>query len=244
MKARALIILASAAILLGAIVVAHSSDKPYSKTIVDVSWPNCTAAPASTFGVGIIGVNGGLDFRPNPCLAEETTWFVHYALYINTGYPGDAHGRKFLASPRHCGVYNSQCLAYNYGFNAAIYAMRYANLQNAHTNQWWLDVETDNSWTTDSLINRESIKGMAAAIKQDVFFARVGIYSSSSQWDSITGQWQNGLPAWLATGGSSKAAATNACQDRAFTEGTTWLTQYTVGLDENLPCSTQFINHL
>jgi len=237
MKARGLIILAATAILLGTILAAQSSGKPYSKTIVDVSWPNCTAIPANIYGDGIIGVNGGLDFRPNPCLAKETSWFVSYALYINTGYPGSTSARKFPSSPKRCSNSEKQCLAYNYGFNATQYAIKYADLQNAHASQWWLDVEVDNSWTDNFLVNRASLQGAAAAIKQNVLFSTVGIYSSPDQWNIITGKWQNRLPAWLATGSYSAATAAGACENRSFTGSAIWLSQYTQGLDKNFPCS-------
>jgi hypothetical protein len=236
MKARATTILAAVVVLLGVLSAAHSSAKPYSKTIVDVSWPNCKTAPAELYGAGIIGVNGGLDFRPNPCLATETSWFVNYALYINTGYPGSNSARKFPSLPKRCGHSDKQCLAYNYGFNATQYAIRYADLQDAHATQWWLDVETDNSWTDNFLVNRASLRGAAAAVRQNVLFSTVGIYSSPEQWKIITGSWQNGLPAWLATGSSNKSVAAKACRGRAFTGGATWLSQYTQGLDKNLPC--------
>jgi hypothetical protein len=237
MKARAVVILAASIVLLGTLLATHSFDKPYSKSIVDVSWPNCKTAPANTFGAGIIGVNGGLDFHPNPCLAQETAWFGQYALYINTGYPGSSSVRKFPASPKHCRASDKHCLAYNYGYNATIYAINYANLQNAHARQWWLDVETDNSWTNNFLVNRASLQGVTDAIKQKVLFSTVGIYSSPNQWYIITGKWQNKLPVWIAAGTSSKAIAAKACGAKPFTGGTTTqLSQYTTGLDENLSC--------
>lgn len=241
MKARAITVLAAMIVLLGVLLATHSSGKPYSGTIVDVSWPNCKTAPANTFGAGIIGVNGGLDFHPNPCLSQETSWFVRYALYINTGYPGSNSVRKFPSSPKSCAKPDKQCLAYNYGYNATLYAIKYANLQNAHASQWWLDVETENSWTANALVNRASLQGAIAAIKQNVVLPMptVGVYSSTDQWNIITGKWHNNLPAWLATGSTSKTAATKACHGRGFIGGRIQLTQYTPTnkLDQNLVCS-------
>ena len=237
MKARAITVIA-ASMLLVVLISTHSSAKPYSQTIVDVSWPNCKLTPDKLYDTGIIGVNGGLDFRPNPCLAKQTSWFVHYALYINTGYPGSTGPRKFASSPKHCTNPDKLCLAYNYGFNATQYAIRYADLQNAHAGQWWLDVETDNSWTDNFLVNRASLRGALAAIKRSALFPpTVGIYSTTGQWNAITGQWHNGLPAWLATGSLSKSVAAEACRSRAFTGGQIQLTQYTAGLDQNIACS-------
>lgn len=216
------------------------ASKPVSSAIVDVSWPNCKTAPKQDFKTGIIGVTGGRNFHPNPCLAQETSWFGRYALYINTGYPGRQYGKKYKSFPRHCKLSDSPCLAYNYGFNAARYAVNYANLQNAHASLWWLDVELVNSWTFRTDVNSEFLKGAVAGIKQSGFFASVGFYSAKSQWDIITGGWHNSAPAWLATGETSPKPAIQACKNTAFTGGQIWLTQYTRKLDENFPCSTKF----
>jgi hypothetical protein len=240
---QALIILAASAVLLVVLLTTHSSNKPYSVALVDVSWPNCKLAPSNVFGNGIIGVSGGLDFSRNPCLSQETGWFVNYALYVNTGYPGVDSHKKFPSAPKLCRASDKsykQCLAYNYGYNATKYAITYANLSNAHATQWWLDVETENSWTNSPLVNRASLQGAIDAIRQNVLFARVGIYSSPNQWNLLTGKWHNGLPAWLATGGTSRAAALSACQDKSFTAGPLQLTQYTPNLDQNLICSPTF----
>ena len=72
----------------------------------------------------------------------------------------------------------------------------------------------------------------------------IGFYSAPAQWASITGSWQSELPAWVGTGGSSKALAIQECQQPAFTGGKLWLSQYTVKLDENVPCSSLFSQYL
>jgi hypothetical protein len=245
MRARVTIIIAGSALILIAALV-HPAGKDYRHTIVDVSWPNCgtSAKTGDVFATGIIGVTGGLDFHPNPCLGQEATWFSHYAVYINTGYPGRARGQKYLSSPRHCAPTEDSCLAYNYGFNAATYAIRYASLQNVHADIWWLDVETENSWTDNFLVNRQFLRGAEAATKQKVWFATVGIYSSPNQWNEIVGPWQNKLPVWLATGATDKNTAVQVCRTKSFTGGSTWLSQYTIKYDQNFPCSNQFTQHV
>jgi len=50
-----------------------------NQIVNDVSWPNCRAKQTNLSVFGVIGVSGGLDFRDNPCLAKEATWFNHYA---------------------------------------------------------------------------------------------------------------------------------------------------------------------
>lgn len=212
----------------------------YRQKIVDVSWPNCKAKRAD-FGVGVVGVTGGLDFHPNTCAGEEAGWFSHYAVYMNTGYPGHARGIKYKSFPRQCRASDNLCLGYNYGYNAALYAINYAASQNVHATSWWLDVELENSWTDNFLVNRQFVQGAAAAIKQKVWFAQVGIYSSHLQWNEIMGPWQNKLPTWWATGTTSQADAAKFCRRKAFTGGQVWLSQYTIKYDQDLACSDKFV---
>jgi hypothetical protein len=243
-RLRAIYILASLAILLGIALspLGPNNFRP-SRDVTDVSWPNCTIRPAPSLPSGIIGVNDGLDFRPNPCLASETGWFKNYSLYMNTGYPGVAYGKKYSRYPFNCHNLAGWCLAYNWGYNAAVYAIRYAGLQNAHTTFWWFDVETDNSWTTNTGINSFSLLGAYMAVKVNVPFAKAGFYSSPQQWAAITGSWHNNLPSWLATGSLEESLAANACQDKSFTGGPVLLTQYTAGLDKNVMCSGDDVSY-
>ncbi|HUY85091.1 MAG TPA: hypothetical protein VMU97_01095 [Candidatus Dormibacteraeota bacterium] len=240
MKPRVIIVLTAVIIVAGIALVARPAGTSYGRTIVDASWPNCGVKTADVFATGVVGVTGGLDFHPNPCVGEEAGWFSHYAVYMNTGYPGRARGQKFKSAPRRCGAKDDLCLAYNYGYNAALYAINYAGSQNAHANLWWLDVETENNWTDNFLVNRQFLRGAETAIKQKVWFATVGIYSSPNQWNEIVGPWQNKLPAWVATGATDKNTAVQVCRARAFTGGKAWLSQYTIKFDEDLPCSNHF----
>ena len=227
-------------IIIFGLVLGFGSHKKYSSTITDVSWPNCGSKTIINYQEGIIGVTGGLDFHPNPCLRAETSWFGHYALYINSGYPGMNSQRKFVTSPLHCTPADSNCLAYNYGFAAAQYALRVADQAGAYTNLWWIDVETDNSWTNSTLVNRASLEGMIAAIRQGSFLPEIGIYSTPDQWAIITGGWHNKLPIWIATGALNSHSAALACQTIPFTDGPMWLSQYTTVLDGNIACSNSF----
>jgi hypothetical protein len=179
-------------------------------TIPDVSWPNCKENLSNDQATGIVGVGGGLDFHANACLYQESRLFSTYALYLNTGYPGTS-----------------------YGYNAARYFIRYASANSVHSYRWWLDVETDNSWTNNIFQNRANLIGMYDAIKQFVPLSRVGFYSYPGQWNEITGNWRNGTDVWSATGTSSLQTAMSGCQHSSFTLGPTLLTQYTTQLDHN-----------
>jgi len=228
-----------ALIALGCCLVLPSKPPLPIDKIIDISWPNCSLNIVSAQW-GIVGTTGGLDLRPNKCLVSEVVGIHHYSLYMNTGYPGISYAEKFAKSPWSCRTLDEACLAYNYGYNASLYAINYASLNDIHSNLWWLDVETDNSWSSFSALNRASLQGSIDAIRHTVILASVGIYSYPSQWQTITDNWHNGLPAWVATGSSDFSAASLACSGLSFNGGQVWLGQYTSGLDYDYPCSPHF----
>jgi hypothetical protein len=206
-----------------------------ARVITDVSWPNCKEKSVAT-AEGIVGITGGLDFTPNKCLGNEVNWFSSTALYMNTGWPGTNFHLQYPHSPLACAATDSNCLAYNYGYHAALYAIHYADSQLVANTQWWLDVETDNSWTNDPIQNAAALIGMVEAIQQNTFSSHVGFYSSAFQWGQIVGNWRPNLPAWVATGSTSEAVAKRACLEPSFTAGQVVFSQYTLRLDENYLC--------
>ncbi|MBX4197390.1 hypothetical protein KW801_02435 [Candidatus Saccharibacteria bacterium] len=204
-------------------------------TGVDVSYPNCTAKiPSVAFGV--VGVTGGLGFHPNNCLAAEAANFRNLSLYVNTGYPGQSYGLKYQNSPKTCDASDLNCLAYNYGYNAGQYALTYAAGHSVSSNTWWLDVETMNSWTNDYSQNIQSLQGETDALKA-AGVGTIGVYSTTAQWGSITGGWQNGLPGWGATTWKTAKQAATYCSGHQFTGGPTYLIQYRGrNLDQDYAC--------
>ncbi len=110
----------------------------------------------------------------------------------------------------------------------------------------WLDVETGNSWQSGSTglaMNAADLNGMVAALRAANSAAVIGIYSTSSQWNQITGTptgtaagrlW--GLPDWI-PGSTTQSAAQSSCTQSPFTGGTVTLTQWTSnGLDKDYSC--------
>lgn len=209
---------------------------PVQKVGNDVSWPNCSAKPPFGAPFGIVGVTGGLVYQPNPCLFLESHWFNKLSLYMNTGYAGKEVAEKFASAPIHCRTSNEACLAYNYGYNAGVYALNYAATQYVHSNIWWLDVETENSWSTNAAFNRASLSGMVAAIQRYTLLPIIGFYSYPGQWSVITADWKNGYPNWVATGSDKYWTAISFCKGQSFNGGPTWLTQYTTRLDNDYAC--------
>lgn len=115
----------------------------------------------------------------------------------------------------------------------------------AHAYQWWLDVETGNSWlsgTTGQQMNVADLQGMAAALgaaDSGTGVLGIGVYSTSSQWNTITGSpgakityggtsftnslWS--LPDWI-PGARSLGGAESDCTLPSFTGGKVSLAQW------------------
>jgi hypothetical protein len=122
----------------------------------------------------------------------------------------------------HCRKADKRCQAENYGYNAAQYASRYAASQGAFSSMWWLDIEKANSWSSSPSLNRGTINGAVKFFKDRGI--AVGVYSVPSMWSSITGNYKNNLPVWLAT--SSMTPAPYCSSISGFTGGAVYLVQY------------------
>ena len=200
----------------------------------DVSYPNCASKkPSGAFG--IVGVTGGINFSQNSCLSLESGWFKNTSYYLNSGYPGANRGSDYLNSPKICDSSDLNCLAYNYGYNAGLYALNYAKTHNLVSDTWWLDVETMNTWTSDALQNRQSLQGEYDALA-DKGIHTIGAYSTTYQWDLITGRWKNNWPNWGATTWTTAKQAAKYCTGHEFTGGKTYLIQFTGRLDQDYAC--------
>lgn len=190
---------------------------------VDVSYPNCSATvPNVSFG--IVGVTGGLVYSRNNCAAAEAKHFSNLSLYINTGLNASSSSPYYAEAKVGChgDVY---CAAYNYGSNAAKDALSYATSQGISSSKWWLDVETSNTWNTDTLQNRKSLQGAHDALVASGA-TTVGAYSTTAQWQTITGGWQNNWPGWGATTWTTSSQAQSYCTGHQFTGGPSLLMQY------------------
>lgn len=210
----------------------------------DVSYPQCSSAlPPAPFGFGIVGTTGGRAFTANSCLAREYGWAAGGtaetpSLYMNLNYPVGStasHGKTGPAGS--CAKSNTACYAYNYGYNAASYAVSLATSDGASSAMWWLDIETGNSWSKTTALNDDVIEGAVDYLQQQAG-ATVGIYSTAGMWASIAGAtFQPGtipLPGtsthvgtpvvanWV-PGGSSTSCAGVA---PLYPGGSVWLAQY------------------
>ena len=201
----------------------------------DISWPQCGGAFPAQAGFGIVGVTGGVPFSTNSCLAAEWTWATAAkgapAYYMNLSNPGTASSHWTQPGPQACSGSSADAgCAYNYGWNAATFALGYASAQTgssaAGSHVWWLDVETANTWSSNTGLNASVVQGALAYLKQHTSKA-VGVYSTGYQWGVITGGVHLGAPVWAA-GASSAASAPSSC-GTGFTGRPVKVVQYPAG---------------
>jgi hypothetical protein len=242
----------------------------------DVSFPQCRGAlpRESSAHFGVLGTNNGMSFTRNPCLVRQLAWAKRLALppafYANTGNPGPQRAKHWPLGqmlPRECSWSepNSIGCSYDYGWNSAwqsytvatdaaerLHHVDRVNARHRAANvEWWLDVETMNSWQAlDGQPTLAAQRRDAATIQGEVDALRaagvesVGIYSTAFQWKLIAGDYRvtqgrfAGLPQWLA-GYESHEGAINGCGHDGFTGGPVRLTQYLGqdGFDSNVLCA-------
>jgi hypothetical protein len=191
---------------------------------VDISWPNCTTSVPSSATFGIVGVTDGQGYSTSPCIAKEAGHFKNLSLYVNTGwYDKSIHINPTF--PKVCAKGDNNCLAYNYGYNAGLYAINAAQSAGVSSATWWLDVETSNTWNTDVVQNQNSLQGEYDALVANGA-TTVGVYSTTAQWQSVTGGWKNNWPSWGATTWTTAKQAQTYCTGHEFTGGTSYLMQY------------------
>jgi archaellin len=200
----------------------------------DLSWPNCNTKYTVNGKFGIVGVTDGLGYSTNPCLTTEASLFSSLSLYVNTGWDSSSSHIN-ATNPKTCVTGDENCLAYNYGYDAGLYAYNAAATVNVKSSTWWLDVETANTWSTNVVQNQDSLQGEYDALKASGV-TNVGVYSTTAQWDAITGTWKNNWPNWGATTWKTPRQAATYCSGHQFTGGPTWLIQFKGSIDQDYAC--------
>ena len=245
------VVAAVAASVPTAALAAPPSSSAASATGYDVSYPQCSSALPTAPAFGIVGVNDGIVYAANPCLAAEYAWAqqsssttqARVQFYANTGNPGpvlSSHWPSGQQAPEVCdGSWNFKC-SYDYGWNAAQDSFATAAAvagAAAATVPWWLDVESANSWSSDTSTNIGSLQGAVAYLKS-VGVAVVGFYSNSSSWTSIVASRTvfAANPAWIPGSRSAKDAKAD-CSKPSVTGGRITYTQYPSGrFDADYAC--------
>lgn len=201
-------LVSGAVALAGGWLPASATSTSVGKTGYDVSWPQCTGTnnanssltgPAMPGQFAILGVNGGKPDTPNPCLASQVAQapksLAPVSYYQNTALPSSRSAdwpanpgifqEKPCASQKRYTEPNLSACAYDYGWNAAAYGVSRAT-QAVSTTQWWLDVESANSWSSDTAANTADLHGAVDYLKTAVGETNIGFYTNSSSWSSIT----------------------------------------------------------
>lgn len=228
----------------------------------DISWPQCGDDLPAPPAFAIVGVNGGRPDTVNPCLATQLAWAnqssdatggTPAALYVNTAATEPVESLWWPATNTYRGIdvsnpygtcdgTGSPACAYIHG-----YAMAYddvASLKEAGDDvvrhMWWLDVETGNSWLSDTAANAAELEGMTAYLESTG--AEVGIYSTTYQFGKIAGNVNPGsnlytLKDWLPGAESTSSAQENCAAAPLTPGGIVTTTQFTDGnLDYNYRC--------
>lgn len=212
---------------------------PYSTTPYgyDVSYPQCpgnsvpTAPVGDTYTFAIVGVGGGRPFTSNSCASTEVAaakkGISNIALYFNTGYSG-AYGRNIDTATCAADVSNgtddqvfagitghalsTDQKAWEIGCSEALYAQANAPTSVTPT-MWWADVETGNSWSTNTSINDFAIDGLSYQMQKAGTSGGGGFYSYTSAWTKIAGQNFTPTPAedgnWVAFAGNTLNSVKN-----------------------------------
>jgi len=159
------------------------------------------------------------------------------SIYMNINAPPTGDPNALTGPAGQCQGNDTGCMAYNYGYNAAVASVRSASSMGVSAGVWWVDVETANHWDTNQFNNSRTVQGTLDALTQNGVVA--GIYSTGYQFGLIAGSYAPGVPIWVATG-DGQASAVEYCNGaHSFGGGTAWLTQFgTAGvpIDQDYDC--------
>lgn len=220
----------------------------------DVSYPQCAitsyAGSGLATGFAMVGVGDGRPFTSSPCAGAELAAAKSYVsgpvgVYFNTGYAG-AYAKSIDQSL--CGpaaktntgasgsahVIKSEDQAWAIGCSEALYAEKEVTALGVSPATWWADIETGNSWSTNTALNYYTVKGMFWLAQHDNL--TMGAYSYTSAWDKLLGSyatspdlaiqadWQaflggcaatgfSGSPLWVYQSGTTTVGATSVDND-------------------------------
>jgi hypothetical protein len=160
----------------------------------DISNYQCGNLPPSPHTIGMVEVVGSSMGSTNACLGQEAAWaggglnlyvYLTYGTDSGTGDPAC----NTTALPAAC----------QYGFDTALDAFTKAKAAGVNTSvAWWLDVESDPSWSSDLGANAALVEGAIDGLHSEGLNS-VGIYASPGSWNGIVGDFQPAVPYWAAS---------------------------------------------
>jgi hypothetical protein len=197
----------------------------------DISNFQCGGLPPSPHSIGVVEVVGYSMGATNPCLYQEAKWAAAgLNLYIYLTYGTDASGTGDPACTTR--LVPAAC---QFGFETALDAFQKAANAGVDTSvAWWLDVESDPSWSSDTGANASMVQGAIDGL-QSRGLNSVGIYSQQSHWSQIVGSYSPGVPEWVADWGSNTPPFNPAqyCSGFSFASGPVVMVQFTNGANTN-----------
>jgi hypothetical protein len=221
------------------IAAGHTLD-PYqpATTGFDISFPQCGGALPVAGSFTVVGVNDGRAFTHDPCFAAlAASAGPQLSIYMNLNAPSQGSVQGLSGPAGQCTGNDTGCMAYNYGYNAALDSFTTATAAGVTASMWWLDVETANTWDSNQFNNGRTIQGALDALTQQGAVA--GIYSTGFQFGRIAGSFAPATPLWVATGAGFDTAVEYCSPLHAFGGGTPWLTQFQtsgVPYDQDYAC--------
>ncbi len=167
---------------------------------VDVSFPQCGRQLGDLGGgYAIVGLDGGMPDRPNPCFAEQWRFALRQAgsaVYVNTADNGRGDPKRV---GRRAAEGDLEALA-EQGVPKGTPV--------------WLDVELPEVWTGSPARHRQVITEHLTVLAEAGH--RVGIYSAPALWQQITDGAAVDVPTWVGIGTASRARATRTCGVDSF----------------------------
>jgi hypothetical protein len=162
----------------------------------DVSNYQCQDALPDNQIIRVVEVEGSSFGTTNRCLQTEANWAGGgLNLYVYLTYGNTVPSSVTTAPPGACNG-DTSCA---YGFADAEDAFTKATNAGIPTGvTWWLDVESDPSWSSSTAENAEMVTGALLGLKAEGI-NNAGIYTSPLTWHSIMGDdYQPAVPIWLA----------------------------------------------
>jgi hypothetical protein len=173
----------------------------------DISNFQCAGQPPAPHTVGVVEVEGASFGSTNPCLATEANWAgAGLNLYLYLTYGTTPPSPPSVTDPACAGAETPA--ACSFGFADALDAFAKAQRAGVDTAvAWWLDVESDPSWSPDPAANASLVQGALDGLHYEGL-NNVGIYASPGSWNGIVGTYQPAVPYWVASWG---VAPTTTC---------------------------------
>ena len=218
---------------------------------VDISWPNCSASVPAGTPFGVVGVSYGRAYSVvNPCLGTEAANFPNgkLSLYANTGLnidktsPETYYQKAFAKGNCAADLNPDVCGARSYGYYAGQQIAQQSIDAGVKSPNWWLDIETVNTWNGGPSLDAQSIQGEYDGIHSVLDPVQpgvvIGAYSTNYQWNTIAGSFKPGWNVWYATAERRASAAIKYCDSNtySFAGGPVQLVQFKGKIDQDYAC--------